>query len=332
MGDAVISSEFEYSASFLRILIPGVITVTLVSSLVVVEYFQSIFFVKESVITSVWNLLPLVVIFVVVSMLIGLIINVFIPTLTLMLEGYYLPQDNIIINKFWEVLKERQWKKFNKYMQDYDSAEMDSMKRGKAYTNLYNYFSCCLYKISNNPDISDNELKKVILPTELGNVMRSSEIYPEWKYGMNFFFLARIQLLMSEEDKETLDKTSAFVDMFVALTWIFFVAAITYSIVFAFNEDYKLLVISLIGFIALSLISYGRAVESALNLGYYHRSIFDLYREELWNKLKNGLFRTLSSYTEKEAHVVLGVKLFDTQFKRRLLKPLREFYFAHFHL
>jgi hypothetical protein len=32
------------------------------------------------------------------------------------------------------------------------------------------------------------------------------------------------------------------------------------------------------------------------------------------------------------AHVVLGVKLFDTQFKRRLLKPLREFYFAHFHL
>jgi hypothetical protein len=33
-----------------------------------------------------------------------------------------------------------------------------------------------------------------------------------------------------------------------------------------------------------------------------------------------------------EAHVVLGVKLFDTQFKRRLLKPLREFYFAHFHL
>jgi transposase len=32
------------------------------------------------------------------------------------------------------------------------------------------------------------------------------------------------------------------------------------------------------------------------------------------------------------AHVVLGVKLFDTQFKRRLLKPLREFYFAHCHL
>src|SRR5450759_1809685 len=34
---------------------------------------------------------------------------------------------------------------------------------------------------------------------------------------------------------------------------------------------------------------------------------------------------------KKLAHVVFGVKLFDTQFKRRLLKPLREFYFAHFH-
>jgi hypothetical protein len=38
------------------------------------------------------------------------------------------------------------------------------------------------------------------------------------------------------------------------------------------------------------------------------------------------------SANKKLAHVVLGVKLFDTQFKRRLLKPLREFYFAHFHL
>lgn len=303
MGEAEISSEFEYSASFLRILIPGVITVTLVSSLVVVKYFNYISFLKESVLTSVWNILPLGVIFVVVSMLIGFVINVFITPLTMMLEGYTLEkyQKNYIISKFREVLKERQWEKFNKYMYDYDSAETDSIERGGAYTNIYYYFSYCLYKLSDNPNISDNELKKGILPTKLGNVFKSMEIYPDWKYGMNgVFFWTRIQLLMPEENKNTLDKMRAFVDMFVELTWIFFVAAITYSIVLAFNEDYILSGVSLIVFMLFSLFCYGMAVESALNFGLYVRSIFDLYREELWIKLKNGLFITLSSYTEKE--------------------------------
>jgi hypothetical protein len=301
MGEAEISSEFEYSASFLRILIPGVITVILVSFLVV--YFQYISFFKESVFKSVWDILPLGVTFLVVSMLVGLIIYVFITPLTVTLEGYTLEKHkNSFISKFREVLKEGQWKRFYKYMSDYDSEKLDSVKRGLAYTNIYNHFSYCLYKLSENPDIRDDELKNDILPTKIGNVFKSIEIYPEWKYGMNgVFFWTRIQLLMSEENKNTLDKMRAFVDMFVELTWIFFVAAITYSIVFAYNENYILSGVSLIIFISFSLVSYEMAVESALNFGLYVRSIFDLYREELWNKLKNGLFSNLSSLpTEKE--------------------------------
>lgn len=100
---------------------------------------------------------------------------------------------------------------------------------------------------------------------------------------------------MSEENKNTLDKMRAFVDMFVGLTRIFFVAAITYSIVLAFNENYILSGVSLIIFIFFSLVSYRMAVESALIFGLYVRSIFDLYRDELWNKLENGVFSNFSS-------------------------------------
>ena len=42
------------------------------------------------------------------------------------------------------------------------------------------------------------------------------------------------------------------------------------------------------------------AVRSALEFGYYVRSIFDLYREELWNKIKNNQFNKLDSLSEKE--------------------------------
>ena len=135
------------------------------------------------------------------------------------------------------MLNRRQWEKFAGYRSDYDSAEQDSVARGSAYTNLYDYFSHCLYKLANNPKINDDELKKCILPTRLGNIFKSMEIYPKWKYGMeSIFFWIRIQLLMSDENKKTIDKMHAFVDMFIGLTWIFFFAAIVYSIFLAYNS------------------------------------------------------------------------------------------------
>ena len=42
------------------------------------------------------------------------------------------------------------------------------------------------------------------------------------------------------------------------------------------------------------------AVQSALNFGFYVRSIFDIYRDELWNKIKNNLFNGMESIPEKE--------------------------------
>jgi hypothetical protein len=303
MDKAGISSKFEYSASFLRILIPGTIAVALAAFIVILNYPNYISFLKGLIAESVWALLPIGVTFVFVSMFIGLMINVFITPLTRILEGYTLElhQKNYFISALWRILMGRQWEKFVEYRNNYNSVEQDSVERGWAYMNIYYYFSHCLHKITNNPEIDDKELKKCILPTKLGNTFKSMEIYPEWKYGMNsVFFWTRIQLLMSDENGKTIDKTRAFVDMFIELTWIFFLATIIYPMSMLYKGDYIFSAVSLGIFIVCSHASYNMAVQSALEFGESVRSIFDLYREELWNKIKNNKFNKLDSLPEEE--------------------------------
>lgn len=299
MSDAEISSEFEYSASFLRILIPGIVVVTLISLLFILNYLQYIYIFKELITASVWAVLPIGAIFIIVSIIFGLMISIFKIPLTMALEGYYLEQ----YQKFYffrNVFHERQWKKYDRYIKDFNSTK-DNIKRDLIYKNIYNYFSSCLYEITKNPQTSEDELKRYILPTKLGNVFKSMEIYPKWKYGMSgVFFWTRIQLLMSDEDKETIDKMRAFVDLFVELTWIFIFAAIAYSIVLIYNEKYFFSIVFLVILVMFSLGSYNMSVQSALKFGYYVRSIFDLYREELWEKIKSNQFNKLDSLPEQE--------------------------------
>jgi len=302
MGETQITSEFEYSASFLRILIPGIIFVTLISFLLILNNLQYISILKEWITKSVWDILPIGTIFIIVSIIVGLLISVFIIPLTMVLEGYYLGyyQKSNFVHALKDKFQGKQWEKYDTYIRNFNSTE-DNMNRKLIYTNIYNYFSCCLYELNKNPKIDGDDLKKCIMPTKLGNVFRSMEIYPKWKYGMDgVFFWTRIQLLMSEGNKKIIEKMRAFVDMFVELTWIFFIASIVYLAILTFNGKYFLSVGFFIIFLLFSLASYNMAVQSALKYGYYTRSIFDLYREELWNKTKNCQFNKLDSLPEKE--------------------------------
>ena len=255
MGGAEISSQFEYSSSFLRIMIPGLIVVTLVSFLLSVSSPQYRTLLKETVDNSVWALIPLGVTFVFISIFIGLMLSIFIISLTELLQGYYfkLYRGNYFIGLITDMLERKQWKKFARHEDVYNSGAFESVKKGFAYSRLNEYFSHCLYRISNNPEIEDEKLKKYILPTKLGNAFSSLEIYPKWKYGMNSsFFLRRIELLLTPENKKTLDNMSAFVDMFILLTGIFFFAAIGYCLVLAYNKQFIFLVVSVVFFIIFS--------------------------------------------------------------------------------
>ncbi len=301
MSEAEISSEFEYSASFLRILLPGLTIVTLASYLLILKFPNIFLFFKKSITESVWAVLPIGAIFVTASIIFGLIINILVTPLTRILEGYYL-EHNVK-----DVLQNRQWKKFGESWKNFKSADVGSFERAKAYYYVYSHFSHCLYEMTNNPEIKtnsdklDDKLKKSILPTKLGNVFRSMEVYPGWKYGLDgVFFWDRIMLLVPDETKQTIDKRFALVDMFIELTWIFFFAAFIYSIVLAYDENHILSTVSFGVFLLLSYFSYTMSVQAALEFGIYVRSTFDLYREELWDKLKNGQFVKLDSLPEKE--------------------------------
>lgn len=303
MGEAEISSQFEYSSSFLRIMIPGLIVTTLVSFLISFSYSQYLSLLKGTIDNSVWALIPLGVTFVFISIFIGLMLYIFIIPLTQLLEGYYfkLYRENYFIGVITDMLERKQWKKFARHEEAHDSGALGSVKRGLAYSRLYEYFSHCLYRISNNPQIEDEELKKCILPTILGNAFSSLEIYPKWKYGMNsIFFWTSIELLLTPENKKTLDNMRAFVDMFILLTGIFFFAAICYCLVLAYNKQFIFSVVSVVLFIIFSLVSYYMAVSSTVNYGYYVRSIFDLYRNDLWVKIKEKQFVYLEKLPEKE--------------------------------
>lgn len=276
---------------------------TLVSFLLSFSYSQYLTLLKETVDNSVWALIPLGVTFVFISIFIGLLLYIFIIPLTQLLEGYYFIayRGNYFIGVITDMLERIQWKKFARHEEAYDSGALGSVKRGLAYSRLYEYFSHCLYRISNNPQIEDEELKKRILPTFLGNAFSSLEIYPKWKYGMNsIFFWTRIELLLTPENKKTLDNMRAFVDMFILLTGIFFFAAIGYCLVLAYNKQFIFSVVSVVLFIIFSLVSYYMAVLSTVNYGYYVRSIFDLYRNDLWVKIKEEQFVHLDRLPEKE--------------------------------
>ncbi len=304
MGEAEISPQFEYSSSFLRIMIPGLIVATLVSFLLSFSYFQCLSLLKKAIDNSAWALIPLGVTFVFISIFIGFVLYIFIKPLTQLLEGYYfeLYQEKYFIGVITDKLKRRQCKRFDRYEKDYDSGALGSVKRGFAYTRLYEYFSHCLYRISINREIEDKELKECILPTLLGNAFSSLEVYPKWKYGMNgIFFWTRIELLMTPENKKTLDTMRAFVDMSILLTWIFISAAIAYFVFLACSGEYIFSMVSVVLFILFSLFSYHMAVRSTVDYGYYLRSSFDLYREELWEKIKNKQFNDQVLLPNKES-------------------------------
>ena len=264
------------------------------------------------VLKSVWELIA---IFILLSMFFGLIISVFINHMARFLEGYILElhKTNKIVRFFRKKLCERQWKFFNECDKKYQSAieNQNFVERHSAYAKLYYYFSNCLYMISLNSEIKDDDLKKGIFPTKFGNVFKSMEIYPKWKYGMDaVFFWTRIELIMSEENKKTIDKMRGFVDMFVELTWIFFFFAFIYLGILIYNQNYLFSFISFVLFIILARTSYSMAVYSALNFGFYVRSIFDIYREELWDKIKYGQSNNLDSLSENEKWNKIFVSLY----------------------
>jgi hypothetical protein len=127
-----------------------------------------------------------------------------------------------------------------------------------------------------------------VLPTRLGNVLRSAELYPADRYGADFNLLwTRLGHLCPDSFLENMDQFQAALDFLVVAVTGFGLLAVATSVTAAVTgHGVWLFLVCLVGGFALAHVAYLSAVEAAKDLGEAMRTSFDLYRNELLIRLR----------------------------------------------
>lgn len=189
------------------------------------------------------------------------------------LEGYY------ILEKI-PYLKKRELKKFDKLnqkieesWQKYDSNTRDSEAMNK-------YIDLMVKLRTEFPSDS-----AYVLPTPLGNVIRSFETYPLKAYGLDAIAIwPRIIHFATDEHRKAINDSKANVDFAVNLFYSMIIVIAEYTLLsFATSS------LPIIGFPFMLLIScwlsYLLAIQSAKEWGVNVKSVFDLYRCDMLSKV-----------------------------------------------
>jgi hypothetical protein len=130
--------------------------------------------------------------------------------------------------------------------------------------------------------------KRNLLPTRLGNVIRSAEEYAEIRYHADYLIIGpRLSHLCSERfvlEYETFRSAMQFSLVVSFLSGAFTVLAGV--IVLAYASSPILFMICVVAGVTLAHIGYGTAVTSAMEYGEQIRASVDLYRNELLVRLR----------------------------------------------
>ncbi|MCZ7399233.1 MAG: hypothetical protein O8C62_06045 [Candidatus Methanoperedens sp.] len=303
-------ADFNYSPSFLRVIIPGISfsIAVIIAPLSVYLYFSNpILFLK--IINS--DKLSLSVTMISMSILIGILINSLERPLIQFLEGYGL--QNLLPKSVISRMQTHQYKECMKLIEDRNSLIQSiglksNIQKDRLYENIYNYYSIYLYYIY-HAKLDEGEIMQSLMPTTFGNIFRSIEVYPNWKYGMDgVFFWHRLKYNISDPESIDIDYKYAFVNMYTYLCITFGISYLVFEILSIFSIG-KILgiifsVIALI-FLLLSIWSYKILLDSAVSYGHSIRSMFDLHRKELLEKfnLKSIKIDPNSDEKEKWKHI-----------------------------
>jgi hypothetical protein len=128
--------------------------------------------------------------------------------------------------------------------------------------------------------------EKNVLPTALGNIFRTAELYPSEakRYNMHgVFFWPRLYAILPEGLRADLGNTRASLDgllVIATLGWIFALFAFCYLIAIRVF-DYRLWIVSIGGSLVLSRSAYRSSLAVAMAFGELVRTAFDLYRHDL---------------------------------------------------
>lgn len=151
--------------------------------------------------------------------------------------------------------------------------------------------------------------ESAVMPTHLGNILRSAEMYALERYGMDAVVLwPRLAPLLPKEFSESIANARMALDFMINLSGLATFLGITWGVYFALAQWWIFVVIALL-ILLLAWLMYSNALHAARAYGELIKTAFDLYRwnlldafhlaypekteeePELWEKISGFVFR-----------------------------------------
>jgi hypothetical protein len=145
-----------------------------------------------------------------------------------------------------------------------------------------------------------------MMPTRLGNILRSAELYPLVHYGLDSVVVwSRLYPILPDGFRRQIDDSRNALDAAVRLYFLAFLFSIIWAVEAALLYSWLLIIITLSGLFIAWLIWYS-ALGAAAVYGELIRSVFDLHRFDLYRALR----LPMPANTEKERRLGEQITLF----------------------
>ena len=139
------------------------------------------------------------------------------------------------------------------------------------------------------------------LPTRLGNILRTSELWPSEKYGLDpIICWPRLWLLLPEDTRTQLSESRSTLDSHASMATCGVMLLIW---AFIFNIGWMVLVSASVAYLA-----YRFAIAAADSYGSLVKSVFDLHRGKLYSALRWPMSNVPSE--EKKSGEAISMYLF----------------------
>jgi hypothetical protein len=151
-----------------------------------------------------------------------------------------------------------------------------------------------------------------LLPTRLGNIMRSAELYPgdDGRYGIDaVFFWPRLYAVLPEPMRDSLQEARSSLDLMLVTSGLSLLFLLIAACLLPFaGMGQGSILIGVVGAGLVALLTYRGAVRAAVVFAELVRTSFDLYRGSLLAQL--GYDQPTSLDKERELWKNLGEQLY----------------------
>ncbi len=218
--------------------------------------------------------------------------HIFQTNLTRLYEGYW---DNIPILSWWGKFRrqfyQHQWDFLQNetflLVEEITALESDIPKTESSLQTWERHQK--LDELHNKLSVLEREwflflppIRAQVMPTQLGNILRTSEIYPFQRYKIDAVVMwSRLQSILPKDFIKNLRDAKANLDLFLVVTTLAGLFSIGWGIgIGIFTNRWDLFIFASVGWIV-ALLSYSGVLQAARSYSELIKSSFDLYRWEL---------------------------------------------------